>query len=583
MKSPKLAGLLLLMVLAGCAQMSPPTAAEIPADSADSGGDASPVVDEKHDKAALPPQSLSEEMLFDFLMGEIGLQRRRADISNGAYAHLLKLTRDPRVARRATEIGLVTGNTKGAIDGAKQWSEADPASIQARHMLVALLLKEGRYDEAGPVVQQVFAALPNQIPQVWLELHDLMIKQNDREGVLDFSQALAEPFPLVAEARFTVGSLAWRAGRYDLALQEIESAERLRPDWEIAALFHAQILQRTSMDAARNYLAGYLKRYPNAKEIRQNYARLLVASKQYPLAREQMKILVDANPGNPDAWLAYAGLSLEMKDPATAVSALLQAQKLPMRDPSGAAFMLGQSYEDMGRYDEAAKAFLSIEQGERYLAAQARYTRLLAKQGQLEKALQHLDSLPTSSNEQKISVLQLKVQTLRDAKQFARAMSLLDDALKQYPGNTDLLYDRAMVAERLDKIVESERDLREILRLKPDDPMTLNALGYTLADRTDRFAEAQVLIEKALKAQPNDPYILDSMGWVKYRMGKLDESLDYLNRAYALKTDPEIAAHLGEVLWAMGRQGEARSTWQSSLKDNPGHEALMQVIQRLDH
>ena len=583
MKSPKLAGLLLLMVLAGCAQMSPPTAAETPAESADSGSDAAPVADEKQDKAALPPQSLSEEMLFDFLMGEIGLQRRRADIANGAYTHLLKLTRDPRVARRATEIGLVTGNTKGAIDGAKQWSESDPASIQARHMLVALLLKEGRYDEAGPVVQQVFAALPNQIPQIWLELHDLMIKQSDREGVLVFSQTLAEPYPLVAEAHFTVGSLAWRAGRYDLALQEIEAAERLRPDWEIAALFHTQILQRTSMDAARNYLADYLKRYPNAKEVRQNYARLLVTAKQYPLAREQMKILVDANPSNPDAWLAYAGLSLEMKDPATAVTALLQVQKLPMRDPSGAAFMRGQSYEDMGRYDEAAKAFLSIGQGERYLAAQARYTRLLAKQGKLEQALQHLDTLPTSSNEQKISVLQLKVQTLRDAKQFGRAMSLLDDALKQYPGNTDLLYDRAMVAERLDKIAESERDLREILRLKPDDPMTLNALGYTLADRTDRLAEALVLIEKALKAQPNDPYILDSMGWVKYRMGKLDESLDYLNRAYALKTDPEIAAHLGEVLWAMGRQGEARTTWQGSLKDNPGHEALMQVIQRLDH
>ena len=337
------------------------------------------------------------------------------------------------------------------------------------------------------------------------------------------------------------------------------------------------------MSAARDYLAAYLKRYPNAKDIRQNYARLLAAGKQYPQAREQMKILVEANPANPDIWLAYAGLSLEMKDPAAAVAALLQAQKLPLRDPSGAAFMLGQSYEELGRNDEAAAAFLSIEPGERYLAAQARYTRLLAKQGQLEKALQHLDTLPISSNEQKIGVLQLKVQTLRDAKQFERAMTLLDDALKQYPGNPDLLYDRAMVAERLNRIAESERDLREILRLKPDDPMALNALGYTLADRTDRFAEALVLIEKALKAQPNDPYILDSMGWVKYRMGKLDESLDYLNRAYSLKTDPEIAAHLGEVLWTMGRQGEARSTWQGSLKDNPGHEALMQVIQRLDH
>lgn len=582
MKSPKWIGLLVTMVLAGCAHIQAPAgAADVESDGA--GADASAVVEEKQDKASLPTQSLSEEMLFDFLLGEIGLQRRRADVANGAYAHLLKSTRDPRVARRATEIGLVTGNAKGAIDSAKQWSEVEPASIQARHMLVALLLKEGRYDEAGPVVQQVFTALPAQLPQVWLELHDLMIKQNDREGMLGFAQKLAQPYPLVAEARFTVGSLAWRAARYDLASQEIEAAEQLRPDWEIAALFHAQILQRTSVDAARNYLADYLKRFPGAKDVRQNYARLLAGAKQYSLAREQMKILVDANPVNPDAWLAYAGLSLEMKDPATAVTALLQVQKLPMRDPSGAAFMLGQSYEELGRLDDAAKAFLSIERGDRYLAAQARYARLLTKQGQLEKAMQHLDSLPAANTEQQISLIQLKVQTLRDAKQFARALQVLDDALKQYPGNLDLLYDRSMVYERLDKIAESERDLREILRVKPDDAMTLNALGYTLADRTDRLPEALVLIEKAHKAQPNDPYILDSLGWVKYRMGKLDEGLDLLNRAYVIKTDPEIAAHLGEVLWVMGRQGEARSMWQGALKDNPGHETLMQVIQRLDH
>lgn len=583
MKSPKWVGLLVMMVLAGCAHVQAPAGAADAAESEGVEAEASPVVDEKQDKASLPTQSLSEEMLFDFLLGEIGLQRRRADVANGAYAHLLKSTRDPRVARRATEIGLVTGNAKGAIDGAKQWSEAEPDSIQARHMLVALLLKEGRYDEAEPVVQKVFEALPAQLSQIWLELHDLMIKQNDREGVLGFAQKLAQPYPLVAEARFTVGSLAWRAARYDLALQEIEAAEKLRPDWEIAALFHAQILQRTSVDAARNYLADYLKRYPNAKDIRQNYARLLAGAKQYSLAREQMKILVDTNPANPDAWLAYAGLSLEMKDPATAVTALLQAQKLPMRDPSGAAFMLGQSYEDLGRFDDAAKAFLSIEQGDRYLAAQARYARLLTKQGQLDKAMLHLDSLPAANTEQKISLIQLKVQTLRDAKQFTRALQVLDDSLKQYPGNTDLLYDRSMVYERLNKIAESERDLREILRVKPDDAMTLNALGYTLADRTDRLPEALALIEKAHKAQPNDPYILDSLGWVKYRMGKLDESLDLLNRAYVIKTDPEIAAHLGEVLWAMGRQGEARTMWQGSLKENPGHETLMQVIQRLDH
>lgn len=584
MKSSKLIWLLLVAGFAGCAQLAPP--------AAPNGNEPIAVVDDDDGASAsqpaantgqFPPQALSEDILFDMLVGEIGLQRRRADIANGAYSDLLKRSHDPRIARRATEIGLYTGNLKKATEGAKAWADSDPASMQARHMLLALLLKEGRYDEAEPVVQQVFAGMPAQLPQVWLELHDLMIKQTDREAMVRFAARLAQPYPNIAEARFTVGALAWRAGQYELADKEVSAAEQLRPDWELAALFHAQLLQRTSQDKAREYLGEYLHRFPKSRDVRQNYARLLAAAKLYPAAREQMKILVDTDPRSLEAMLAYAGLSLEMKDPQAAVTTLLDAQKLQLKDASAVNFMLGQAYEDMGKLDEAGKAFLAIDSGERFLAAQARYVRLLVKQNQLDRALTHLDTVPTVTTEQKIGLQQLKAQSLRDAKEYRRAYEVLDTALKQYPGNNDLLYDRAMIAERLDLLAESERDLREILKQRPEDSMVLNALGYTLADRTERLDEALVLIEKALKLQPNDPFILDSMGWVKYRMGKLDESLDYLNRAYTAKTDPEIAAHLGEVLWAMGKRGEARTMWQGSLKENPGHETLMQVIKRLDH
>lgn len=582
MKYSKLICLLLVAGVTGCAQLKPTNSAAPASEPvAVLEEDEAPQASAASDR--YPVQALSEEILFDVLMGEIGLQRRRADVANGAYADLLKRTRDPRIARRATEIGLFTGNNKRAIEGAKIWTESDPGSHHARHMLVALLLKEGRYDEAEPVAIKVLESMPAQVPQVWLDLHDLMVKQADRDAVLGFVEKLARPYPNIAEARFTVGSLAWRAGKNDLAEQEIAAAERLRPEWELAVLFHAQIIQRSSIDKAREYLGDYLQRFPKARDVRQNYARLLAFAKQYPEARQQLKILVEAEPHNSEILLAYAHLSLEMKDPQGAVDALLAAQKLPMRDSSAVSFMLGQAYEDLGRFDDAGKSFLAISSGERFLAAQARYVRLLVKQDKLEPALLHLDTVPGGNAEQLAGLRQLKAQTLRDAKLYRRAYDALQAALQEFPGNNDLLYERAMVAERLDLLAEAERDLREILKQRPEDSMVLNALGYTLADRTNRYEEALALIEKALKQQPNDPFILDSMGWVKYRMGRLDESLDYLNRAYAIKTDPEIAAHIGEVLWVMGRQGEARSMWQGSLKDNPGHEALMQVIKRLDH
>ena len=585
MKIPQLIWWLSVVAVSGCAQMVPPAAAQVKPDEpvavVEEGSDAgvSPVVLAER----YPPQLLSEDILFDFLMGEIGLQRRRADVANGAYAELLKRSQDPRIARRATEIGLLTGNGRRAVEGAKAWSEADPSSMPARHMLVALLLKSSRYDEAIPVVEQVFERMPAHVPQIWLELHDLLIKQTDRDAMVDFAQRLAHRYPNVAEARFTVGALAWRVGRYELAEQEVAAAEGLRPDWELAALFHAQILQRNSMDRARDYLASYLQRFPKARDVRQSYSRLLAAARQYSAAREQLKVIVDAEPRNQEALLAYAGISLEMKEPQVALAALKSAAQLNPRDLSVVHFMTGQAYEDLGDVESAAGAYLAVTAGDRFLPAQARYVRLLVKQSRLEQAVAHLEAATATTTEQQAGLVQLQAQTLRDAKHYQRAYDILDRGLARFAGNNDLLYDRAMMAERLNRIDEAERDLREILRQRPEDSMVLNALGYTLADRTTRYQEALQLIEKALKLAPNDPFILDSMGWIKYRLGLLDDSLDYLNRAYAIKTDPEIAAHIGEVLWAMGRQGEARSIWQGSLKDNPGHETLMLVITRLDH
>ena len=219
--------------------------------------------------------------------------------------------------------------------------------------------------------------------------------------------------------------------------------------------------------------------------------------------------------------------------------------------------------------------------GERAWIAQLRIAAIMGKQGKLDAARKYVADLPAVTIDQKIQVKQADAQLLRDANDNAAAYKVLTAALAEHPDSTDLLYDSAMVAEKLDKVDESEATLKRLVALKPDDAQALNALGYTLVDRTTRVDEGYTLIEKALKLSPDDPFILDSMGWALYRMGHYDDALAYLQRALAGRPDAEIAAHFGEVLWAKGDRDRARTVWQSALKTTPDNPVLLDTVRRL--
>lgn len=582
-------GAALLAMLAGCAQLQTPApgieASAARADSQQDDDDGDPSTPSKAaalQARNLPRQELTNEVLFGLLLGEVALQRGRGDVASGAYAELVKRTKDPRIARRGTEVAVVTGHLSQALADAQTWSEVEPESLAAKHALISLLVRQGSYEEALPQLRAVLAQQTVSLPRVWLELHDMLVKQQDKDGALAFARTLAADYASVAEAHFVVGALAWRAGDIELAQQEVKRALDIRPDWELAALFQAQILQKQSLDAARFYLADYLKRYPNARDVRLTYARLLVSNREWGAARNEFQRIVDKEPQNGELMLAIASLSLEMKEPQSAIGMLTRAEAVGLRDTSGLYLMLGQAYEDMNDAEHAKQAYLAVPAGERFAPAQGRYARLLAKDGRLDDALSHFEKLPAKTDEQRVMWLQMEVQLLRDAKLYERAYTLLNGALKTYPNNSDLLYDRAMIAERLDRIDQVEKDLRQVLKIKPDSAMALNALGYTLADRTNRHQEALKLIESARKIDPDDPFILDSLGWVKFRLGRLEEALDDLNKAYSSRPDPEIAAHIGEVLWSMGRRQEAQTTWQDALKQNPEHDQLLQVIKKFN-
>jgi tetratricopeptide (TPR) repeat protein len=528
----------------------------------------------------LPNLELTEQLMYKLMLAEVALQRGQPQLAVPAYLELARETRDPRIAQRATEAAWNARYADAALEAAGIWLKGDPNSPRARQVLAALLVNQKQLDAARTHFEQWLASDRDNIGQSFLQLSTLLARNSDRKAVLELVRALAKPYRNVPEARLAVAQAALNAGDEALALEESTAALKSQPDLELAALFQAQVLQRRSNDEALAFLANYLRTHPQAKDARLNYARLLVAAKRYPEARKQFDTLIEQFPENGDVTMAVALLAVQANDFRSAETQLKRALDMGYGEPDVARLYLGQLTEEEKRYDEALKWYGSVEPGEQYVNAQARYAGVLAKQGRLAEARKHLQQVSTEDPQQRVQLTQAEAQLLRDANEYQQAFDLLAQALQKMPDTPDLLYDHAMAAEKVNRPDVLERSLRKLIELRPDHAHAYNALGYTLADRNERLTEAHELIEKALKLAPSDAFIMDSMGWVLYRMGRRQEALDYLQRAYTMRADGDIAAHLGEVLWADGQQDEARKLWTNALKENGQNEALQNAIKR---
>ena len=532
-------------------------------------------------RPALPDVELSEDLLFKMMVAEVAVQRGQPHIAVQTYLELARATRDPRIAQRATEIAWNARFNSAALEAAGIWLQVDPASAQARQVIAALLVNQAQLADTQPHLEKWIAADPANVGQSFLQLSSLLSRHKDRPAVLKLMQALAQPYPQVPEAHLAVAQAAWNAEEHKIALDESRAALKLRPGWELAALFTAQALQRTSSEEAAAFLAGFVRDNPEARDARLAYARALVSSKNFPEARRQFEALVADNPGDTDVGMAVALLAMQANDYDAAESQLKRLLEQNYKDPDAARFYLGQVNEERKRYDEALKWYSTVAPGEQFVSAQARYAAVLAKQGKLPEARKHLQQLGAGGGSmQRVQMMQAEAQLLRDASEYQEAFEVLGQALVWMPNSPDLLYDRAMAAEKVNRLDILEDDLKKLIKIRPDHAHAYNALGYTLADRNQRVQEAYGLIETALKLSPDDPFIQDSMGWVLYRMGRSREGLDYLQRAYKQRPDPEIAAHYGEVLWAVGRRDEARKLWDESLKEHPKNETLQATVKR---
>jgi Tfp pilus assembly protein PilF len=523
-----------------------------------------------------------EQTLYDVLVGEMAAQRGQMDVAADALARAAARTRDPRVAERAALAALYAKQYENARQSAALWVELQPASTDARETLASALIELNRVPEARRELEQVLSTerSRNNLDQAFLRIAALLGRAGPRESAVALMRELVNGHPDVAAGHFALAHLAVRAGDLEEAEAEVDRALARKPDWQDAALFKARILvSQKNAAAAQRYFEQFLKAHPRAANVRLHYARHLIDQKQWEQAREQFKRVVTDNPDDADSIYAVGLLALQTNRLDEAEAYLKRVLAL-RPDNDQARIYLGQVLEQSKRYADAARVYGEVKVGENYFEAQLRLAVATAKQGSVAKARILLRGLPTENDQQHVQRVLAEEQVLRDAKEHREAYTVLSQALERLPDDKDLLYARALAAERLNMMQVVETDLRAILSRDPKNVNALNALGYTLADRTNRYAEAQAFLMQALEHKPDDPFVLDSVGWLHYRQGNNAEALKYLRRALTLRGDAEIAAHLGEVLWVTGDRNEAESVWTRALRDTPDSEALRDVIKK---
>jgi tetratricopeptide (TPR) repeat protein len=538
-------------------------------------------------EAPLPAVALTSDMLYKLMVAEIDFKRGNWE---GPYMIMMgaaQLTRDPRLAQRATEMALAAHQGEPAVAAVRLWRELAPESDEATQYYLGFVVLSDDLTDAEAIFRDHLAkARPADRSLLLFQTQQLLSRAKDKAAAGAMLERLVAPYANSLEGHIVLAQAALVRGDKVVAQQQAQAALALKPTSEIAVLMVAQVSADEA--AAQAVLARFLKANPDAREVRAAYARLLVGARQFSPAREQLRTLLKAQPDNITTLYALGIVSLQMNDNAAAEGYLVRFTEVASSpadsdvDTGRAYSLLAQLADDRGD-SKAALAWLDkIDEDERgWFAAQLKRAQLVAKGGDLAAARSLLATLPAPTEAEQSQVLLAESQVLRDAGQQQQAFDLLQSGTVKFPANADVLYDYAMLAEKIGRFDDMESALRQVMVKAPDNQHAYNALGYSLAERNVRLPEAFDLISKALQMAPDDPFIMDSMGWVHFRMGNLSAAEKQLRQAYAVRNDPEIAVHLGEVLWQKGQQADARKLWREANNKDPKNDTLKSTLSRL--
>lgn len=571
--------LLAVLLLAACAEV-PKRDAAVPAEPTPPAQASKRIEPPEFPPESLPKVELTRPLLYEYMLSEFANQRGQKALAAQAALDMARNTRDPRLARRAAQLAYESRQVELSLSALKLWLELEPDSALAHRLLALLLIGGGQLDEAQPHLAAMLASDPDNVGAAFMQLAPMLASYPDKAAAYGLVRTLAQPYPDLAEAHWQLAVAARYAGDDATALSEVRRSRELRPDWENPVLLESQLLQAHKPKESTALLTGYLKGHPKARNVRLYYARDLLDQKALPEARAEFEQVLADEPDNVDLAMAVALISLQLNELDRAENQLKDALARSNKGQDALHFYLGQLNEARQHDAEALDDYLAVKSGENLYSAQLRAVYLLNKAKRLTEALTLLHGMSPRNNDQRVQLILLEEQLLRDNGQDEAAYKVMMQGLDRLPNHPDLLYEAALMADRLDKQDVFERLLRKLIQVKPDSAQAYNALGYNFLAHNVRIDEGMKLVLKALELSPDDAAILDSVGWGYYRQGDLGKSLDYLRRAHAANPDPEIAAHLGEVLWQSGDRPAARKVWQDSLDANPGNAVLLSVMKR---
>lgn len=536
-------------------------------------------------------------MFYQLLLGEVNALGGEPGLGYQLILDAARKTGDPRLYRRATDIALQSRSGESALQAARAWRQALPASREANRYLLQILIGLNRLQDAQEPLKRELAATPsserlatiNNLPRLFARASDKKLALNMVE--LALAEYLSSP-EFGAAAWTTIGRMridaADPAGALDAA-QRGQTIDVVADGPPILALSLMDPKLPQAEGIVKKYLAGQAR-----TEIRMDYARVLLNAQRYAESAAQLNQITSDKPDYAQAWLIKGMLELQNKQGAVAEQSLRRFVQLETAKPAGEQEAeesrrgLTQAFLSLAEIAEKekdlpkAKALLDrIDNAQDMIGVQSRRAAIVARQGQLADARAMLRALPERNPADARAKVSAEVQLLRDLKQYQAAYDVLTDALAGAPEDLDFLYDQAMMAEKLGRLDEMERLLRMAIAAKPDYHHAYNALGYSFADRNVRLPEARQLILKALEFAPGDPFISDSLAWVEFRSGNLPEALRILRQAFKDKPDAEIAAHLGEVLWMVGERTQAIAIWKEGLALNAENETLLETLKRL--
>lgn len=527
-----------------------------------------------------PHQELTRGLFYDILLGEIARQRGDKNTASESIGRAATESKDPRLVEYATQLSLHAKMYPLALRNARLWKQLVPDSHAPLEALGIILAADAKLEQADKIFIDYLAIRKDDGPAIYRRIAELLVHQPNEDIGLELMDRITQRASAIPEAYFAQAYLAERFKKVAISAIAIDKALALRSNWDEAALAKINHLTRsTDYVALESFARDYLKRNPKAWKIRSGYARALIAQDKNNEAISEFKHLSRQQADNADVWITLALLQLQARQSKQAGISLKRHLKLrPNHDKS--RLYLGELAVNAGDFDAAEQWYLEIKDPDHAFEAQLAIAEIISARDGVDAALLHLDEIEPQDQEQKIDLALRKEQLLLDKKQQQRAKAVLDQALKQSPDNSELLYARALLLAQMKLVEAHERDIRAVLKQEPNNAHALNALGYTLADLTDRLQEAMELITRALELKPEDPFIIDSMGWVHYRLGDFDRAVELLQKAMAKRPDAEIAAHLGEVLWVSGQQKQASKVWDKAIKESPDNDVLLETIQK---